>query len=165
MKSAQCKCGNTNVADLQPALAPAQPTSPGRSFEDVLRRRCSQISQISQITKVQRQISSLRVFRWLNRARATAPKHFTAQPIASAWAWLKKNYASSATKRLRVAETVSLGEKRFVAILRVDGREFLIGGGTSGISLLTQIEKTQIKKPSRSSRAKAGASVMREVSQ
>jgi flagellar biogenesis protein FliO len=40
---------------------------------------------------------------------------------------------------LRVHETVSLGEKRFVALLSVEGREFLIGGGPTGVSLLAQL--------------------------
>jgi flagellar biogenesis protein FliO len=39
---------------------------------------------------------------------------------------------------MRVAESIPLGEKRFVALLTVDGREFLIGGGSSGVSLLSQ---------------------------
>jgi len=39
---------------------------------------------------------------------------------------------------LRVAETVSLGEKRFVALIRVEESEFLIGGGASSVSLLAQ---------------------------
>jgi hypothetical protein len=60
-------------------------------------------------------------------------------PLARAWTWLHAKYAQSATKRLRVAETVSLGEKRFVALISVEGREFLIGGGTSGVSLLAQL--------------------------
>ncbi|HEX4322519.1 MAG TPA: flagellar biosynthetic protein FliO [Acidobacteriaceae bacterium] len=45
----------------------------------------------------------------------------------------------SATKRLRVAEVASLGDKRFVALVSVEGREFLIGGGASGVSLLTPL--------------------------
>jgi hypothetical protein len=156
MKSAQRKPGITNVAGLQPVSVPAQPESRDRSFEEVL-RQCS--SQISQIWKVQRQISLLRAFPWLNRARAIAPKLFTTGPLASAWTWFRKNYVSSADRRMRVAETVSLGEKRFVAILHVDGCEFLIGGGTSGISLLAQMEK-----PLHASGAEADASVMHEVS-
>jgi hypothetical protein len=152
MKSAQRKPGITNVAGLQPMPVSAQPDSPGRSFEEVL-RQCG-----SQLSKVQRQISLARAFHWLNRARAIAPKLFTTGPLGSAWTWLKRNYVTSATRRMRVAETVSLGEKRFVAILHVDGYEFLIGGGTSGISLLAQMEK-----PLHSSRA-ADASVMHEVS-
>jgi hypothetical protein len=152
MNSAHRKPGITSVAGLQPVPVPAQPQSPGRPFDEVL-RQCS--SQLSQIWKVQRKISLLRAFPWRNRAQAMAPKLFTAGPLGSAWTWLRKNYVSSAARRMRVAETVSLGEKRFVAILHVDGCEFLIGGGTSGISLLAQMEK-----PLHSS----GASVLDEVS-
>jgi flagellar biogenesis protein FliO len=54
-------------------------------------------------------------------------------------AWLKKNNKFGATKQLRVAETISLGEKRFVSVIHVDGQKFLIGGGSSGVSLLTQL--------------------------
>lgn len=42
-------------------------------------------------------------------------------------------------RRLQVSETVQLGEKRFVAILRVDGEQFLIGGGATGVSLLATL--------------------------
>ena len=42
-------------------------------------------------------------------------------------------------RRLQIAETVQLGEKRFVAILRVDGEQFLIGGSATGVSLLTSL--------------------------
>jgi hypothetical protein len=59
--------------------------------------------------------------------------------LARAWAWIRAKYAQTATKRLRVAETVSLGEKRFVSIVIVEGREFLIGGGSSGVTLLAQL--------------------------
>jgi hypothetical protein len=55
------------------------------------------------------------------------------------WSWLRGRYALTATKRLRLAETVSLGEKRFVALITLEGREFLIGGGASGVSLLAQL--------------------------
>jgi hypothetical protein len=57
-----------------------------------------------------------------------------------AFSWLQSKYAMTATKRLRVAETVSLGEKRFVALISVEGREFLIGGGSAGVSLLTALD-------------------------
>lgn len=46
-----------------------------------------------------------------------------------------------APKQLRVAETVSLGEKRFVAIVQVEGQRFLIGGGAAGVSLLTELDR------------------------
>ncbi len=59
--------------------------------------------------------------------------------LARVWAWLHTKYTISTTKRLRVSETISLGEKRFVAIVAVEGREFLIGGGTAGMSLLAPL--------------------------
>ncbi len=67
-----------------------------------------------------------------------------AQPLNSGlltrgWAWLRKNNKFGATRQLRVAETVSLGEKRFVSVIHVDGQKFLIGGGASGVALLTQL--------------------------
>jgi hypothetical protein len=43
-------------------------------------------------------------------------------------------------RRLRVAETLSLGDKRFVSILHVDGEQFLVGGGQSSIVLLAKLE-------------------------
>lgn len=54
--------------------------------------------------------------------------------------WFRTRATSS--QHLRLAETVSLGEKRFVAIIHVEGRKFLIGGGTAGVSLLTQLDET-----------------------
>jgi Flagellar biosynthesis protein, FliO len=58
--------------------------------------------------------------------------------LARTWSWLQSKSAYSSTKRLRLAETVSLGEKRFVAIVSVENREYLIGGAPSGVSLLAQ---------------------------
>lgn len=59
--------------------------------------------------------------------------------LLRAWSWLNRKYSLSTTKQLRVAETISLGEKRFVAVVHVEGKKFLIGGGASGVSLLTQL--------------------------
>jgi Flagellar biosynthesis protein, FliO len=60
--------------------------------------------------------------------------------LGHAWSWVHTKYALTATKRMRVVETLPLGEKRFVALVRVEDREFLVGGGTSGVSLLAQLE-------------------------
>jgi hypothetical protein len=59
--------------------------------------------------------------------------------LARALSWVHGKYAASATKRLRLSEVVSLGDKRFVALVNVEGREFLIGGAPSGLSLLAQL--------------------------
>jgi len=71
-----------------------------------------------------------------------------AQPVANGllsrgWAWLKKNHKFAATKQMRVAETISLGEKRFVSVIHVDGQKFLIGGGSQGVTLLTELAASQ----------------------
>jgi Flagellar biosynthesis protein, FliO len=81
-----------------------------------------------------------------------APVHATARDVPAvrerrkpvgavtrAFSWMQSKYVVGTTKRLRVAETVSLGEKRFVALVCVEGREFLIGGGSAGVSLLARL--------------------------
>jgi flagellar biogenesis protein FliO len=56
------------------------------------------------------------------------------------WRWIKEQQTTAnGTKRLRVSETVSLGEKRFVAVVEVDGHQFLVGGGPSSVSMLAQL--------------------------
>jgi flagellar biosynthesis protein FliO len=71
------------------------------------------------------------------------PEPVAPQPslLSRAFSWLGARAATP--KQLRVVETVSLGEKRFAAILHADGRRFLIGGGTAGVSLLAQLDETQ----------------------
>ncbi len=49
----------------------------------------------------------------------------------------------SRQRRLRVAETLSLGDKRFVAVVQVDHQEFLIGGSSSSVSLLARLPSEQ----------------------
>jgi hypothetical protein len=62
--------------------------------------------------------------------------------IKRSLAWLRKRYTYSAKKKLRIVESISLGEKRFVAIVHAEGRQFLIGGSASTVSLLTQLRTT-----------------------
>lgn len=62
--------------------------------------------------------------------------------LARAWSWLQSKYTRSATRRLRLSEVVALGDKRFVALVQVENREFLIGGAASGLSVLAQLGRT-----------------------
>jgi flagellar biogenesis protein FliO len=50
--------------------------------------------------------------------------------------------AQRAQKQLRVCESVSLGDKRFVAVIQVDQERFLIGGATNSIAMLTRLQET-----------------------
>jgi hypothetical protein len=44
-------------------------------------------------------------------------------------------------RRLRVCESVSLGEKRFVAVIQVDSEQFLVGGSSSSVATLAHLER------------------------
>ena len=63
------------------------------------------------------------------------------QPV---WKWLTRYspgvWGGGVPRRLRIAETVSFGEKRFVSILQVDGEQFLVGGCSCNITLLAKLE-------------------------
>jgi len=64
--------------------------------------------------------------------------------LAGAWKWTLKHIGSHHTrKRLRVCESVSLGEKRFVAVIEVDGEQFLVGGASSSVATLARLEPSQ----------------------
>jgi len=61
--------------------------------------------------------------------------------LARAWEWARKHLGSrQARKRLRVCETVSLGEKRFLAVIEIDGTQFLLGGASSSVVTLARLE-------------------------
>jgi len=62
--------------------------------------------------------------------------------LRAVWHGLGKGLRShQPKKRLRVCETVSLGEKRFVAVIQVDGEQFLVGGSSSSISTLAHLDR------------------------
>jgi flagellar biosynthesis protein FliO len=63
------------------------------------------------------------------------------EAIARTSAWIHGWFKSQqAKKRLRVCETVSLGEKRFIAVVEVDGDQFLVGGSSSSVAMLAHLE-------------------------
>jgi hypothetical protein len=64
--------------------------------------------------------------------------------VVAAWKWIeRKRVQQTAARRLRVTDTISLGDKRFVSIVQVDGAQFLIGGATGSISLLAILDNKQ----------------------
>ena len=64
--------------------------------------------------------------------------------LLQAWNWIQRKVTSQRTKkRLRVCESVSLGEKRFIAVIQVDGEQFLVGGSSSSVSTLARLERPQ----------------------
>jgi len=85
-----------------------------------------------------------------NTTDAATPQSATSQRgtshwLAGAWKWALKHLRSGhARKRLRVCESVSLGEKRFVAVIEVDGEQFLVGGASSSVATLARLGPSQV---------------------
>jgi len=42
-------------------------------------------------------------------------------------------------RRLRLCESLTLGEKRFVAVIEFETQRFLVGGGAGSVNLLAQL--------------------------
>lgn len=77
----------------------------------------------------------------------------TSARAQSSRAWKRiraQQIARAQSKRLQLAETISLGEKRFVAVIKVDGQEFLIGGGATNVALLAQLDPKKQSKARKS---------------
>jgi hypothetical protein len=76
------------------------------------------------------------------RAAWQLPKSFSEWTglAERAWTWMRAQREwQLRSKRMTLCETVSLGEKRFLAIVKVDGEQFLVGGAAGSVSLLTQL--------------------------
>ena len=60
--------------------------------------------------------------------------------LSRALNWIQtRQLGRSGSRRLHVSESVSLGEKRFVAVIQLDGLQYLIGGGATNVALLAQL--------------------------
>lgn len=61
--------------------------------------------------------------------------------IAAGWNWLlEQQQIRSRSRRLHLEETISLGQKRFIALIRVDGYRLLVGGGATEMALLARLD-------------------------
>ncbi len=62
----------------------------------------------------------------------------------SALQWvLRRVKVQHARQGLRICQNVSLGDKRFVAVIQVDEERFLIGGSSSSMSLLSRLQEAK----------------------
>lgn len=70
-----------------------------------------------------------------------------------AWKWLRQRgklgVFAQRNRRLRLSETVPLGEKRFVSLIEVDNISFLIGSSPQSVTLLAQLPPTSQRQPFR----------------
>lgn len=67
------------------------------------------------------------------------------KPVSSWWRRVAARMAKfqAPKKRLRVCESVSLGDKRFLAIVRVDSQSFLLGGSTGSVAMLARLNEPE----------------------
>ena len=54
------------------------------------------------------------------------------------WSW-QRIQSQQVKKRLRICESVPLGEKRLLAIVQVDGKRFMIGAASGSVSMLAEL--------------------------
>lgn len=59
--------------------------------------------------------------------------------LKSLWEWAGRVVKVRKTRRLRVCETLSLGERRFLAVIEFDHQEFLVGGSGNSLELLARL--------------------------
>jgi len=76
-------------------------------------------------------------------AAPKAPVNPNAPLLLRVFQWFNAKRVARPAKQLAVAETVSLGEKRFVSVVTVGNRQFLIGGGPSNVQLLAELGATE----------------------
>jgi len=62
------------------------------------------------------------------------------QLLSRTWKRFQQQRMRGASRSLRLEESVSLGQKRFVAVVKVDGQRFLIGV-SSEITMLTPLNR------------------------
>lgn len=61
--------------------------------------------------------------------------------------WGAKRLPGSGGSRLNVEETLALGERRYVAILRADDEKFLVAMGPQGVNLLARLASVETAPP------------------
>lgn len=65
------------------------------------------------------------------------------------WQSARRAITVRKARRLRVCETLSLGDRRFLAVIEFDRQEFLVGGSGNSLELLARLhDGTIVAEPS-----------------
>lgn len=89
------------------------------------------------------------------RQRKVSLRQHFSQTANSLIRWIRSRQIGP-ERRLRLAESVSLGEKRFAAVLEFEGQRFLVGGGATSVQLLTELRNSNFIEALASSAVAAG---------
>lgn len=60
------------------------------------------------------------------------------------WQWVRSAVKPRKVRRLRVCETLSLGERRFLAVIEFDRQEFLVAGSGNSLALLARLHEGKV---------------------
>ena len=61
--------------------------------------------------------------------------------------WLRSLQRSTKSQsRLKLCDTLSLGERRFVALIEMESQQFLVGGSASTVTLLATLSKAKNRR-------------------
>ncbi len=71
----------------------------------------------------------------------SAPEAPWVVAVKNLWHWTRRAAKARKARRLRVCETLSLGERRFVAVIEFDRQEFLVGGTGNSLELLARLQE------------------------
>jgi len=82
----------------------------------------------------------------LNAASPTIPPPGAILPglVQNLWQWVRSAVRPKKVRRLRVCETLPLGERRFLAVIEFDRQEFLVAGTGTSLTLLARVEGGQL---------------------
>jgi len=72
------------------------------------------------------------------------PGTIWAAALKSLWQGVRRAVKSRKARRLRVCETLSLGDRRFVAVIEFDHQEFLVGGSGNSLELLARLHEGKV---------------------
>jgi flagellar biogenesis protein FliO len=73
-----------------------------------------------------------------------APETQWLATLKNVWQWSRRAVSARKPRRLRVCETLSLGERRFLAVIEFDRQEFLVGGTGSSLELLARLKEGKV---------------------
>jgi flagellar biogenesis protein FliO len=74
----------------------------------------------------------------------SAPGTAGAVALKNLGQWVWRAVTSRKVRRLRVCETLSLGDRRFLAIVEFDRQEFLVGGSGNSLELLARLHEGRV---------------------
>ena len=75
-----------------------------------------------------------------SQAIAAPPNTAWISALKNLWQWSTHAVKIRKPRRLRVCETLSLGDRRFLAVVEFDHQEFLVGGTGSSLELMARLQ-------------------------